>query len=79
MKGVGSAVCPFHRASSREYSWIQFQKRREKNILPFRHCSLFPCLITAAKVGWPQMCFFPVKGHRKIFPGNKTLLVGYYL
>lgn len=27
IKGVGSAVCPFHGASSREYSWIQFQKR----------------------------------------------------
>lgn len=78
MKAVGSAVCPFHGASPREYSWIQFQKGK-KIVFPFRHCSLFPCLIAAAKEGWPQTCFFPAKGHRKIFPGNQTLLVGYYL
>lgn len=78
IKAVGSAVCPFHGASPREYSWIQFQKG-EKIVFPFRHCSLFPCLIAAANEGWPQMCFFPAKGHRKIFPGNQTSLIGYYL
>lgn len=42
MKSVGSAVCPGRGALAREYSWIQFQKGREGNILPLRHCSLFP-------------------------------------
>lgn len=53
---------------------LGFSSRRGK-----KHCSLFPCLIAAAKEGWPQMCFFPAKGHRKILPGKQTLPVGYYL
>lgn len=39
--GVGSAVCPFHRAPSREHSWIQSQTGRKRKHCPSDTALLF--------------------------------------
>lgn len=76
---VGSAACPFHRAPSREYSWIQSQMGWKRKHCPLDTALLFfACWLLPEQAGL-RCVFFPVKGHRKIFPASKSLLVGYCL
>lgn len=75
-KGCWFSCVPLPRGFTQRIFLDSVPKEGGKIVFPFKHCSLFPCLIAAAKEGWPQMCFFPAKDHRKIFPGNQTLLVG---